>query len=62
MGQATLAIREACQEVKGRMVMQDQAQVIGGVQDLLPTGVEAVAHDFFQPQPITGMRFFQLLS
>ena len=55
IGQATLAIREACSEIRGKMVMQDQKPVIDGIASSLPPGVEGMAHDFFQPQPIKGM-------
>lgn len=55
IGQATLAIREACQDIKGKMIMQDQKEVIDGISGSLPAGVEGMAHDFFQPQPIKGM-------
>ena len=54
MGQATLAIRKACREVKGRMVMQDQKEVIDSVAGSLPIGVVGMAHDFFKPQPVKG--------
>lgn len=54
MGQATVAIREACRGVKGRMVMQDQREVIEGVGGL-PEGVVGMAHDFFTEQPVKGM-------
>lgn len=55
IGQATLAIREACQDVKGKIVMQDQKAVIEGIAAPLPTGVVGMAHDFFTPQPVKGM-------
>jgi hypothetical protein len=55
IGQATLAIREACPEIKGKMVMQDQKQVIDGIASSLPPGVVGMAHDFFKPQPVKGM-------
>ena len=55
IGQATLAIREACPEIKGIMVMQDQKQVIDEVASSLPPTVVGMAHDFFTPQPIKGM-------
>lgn len=54
IGQATLAIREACQEIKGVMIMQDQKQVIDGIAGPLPAGVLGMAHDFFTPQPVKG--------
>jgi hypothetical protein len=56
IGQATLAIREACRDVKGKIVMQDQKEVIEGIAGPLPTGVVGMAHDFFKPQPVKGTR------
>ncbi|KAG0650292.1 O-methyltransferase afvC [Hyphodiscus hymeniophilus] len=53
-GQATTAIRGLCLGIKGKMILQDQAQVIEGITEPLP-GVEKMAHDFFKPQPIKGM-------
>lgn len=52
-GQATTTIRELCHGVKGRMVLQDQIQVIEGITEGLP-GVELMGHDFFKPQPVKG--------
>lgn len=54
IGQATLAIREACRDVKGVMVMQDQREVIEGIISPLPVGVVGMEHDFFKPQSIKG--------
>lgn len=53
-GQAVAAIRELCYGIRGRMILQDQPQVIEGTTDVLP-GVEKMEHDFFTPQPVTGM-------
>jgi hypothetical protein len=55
MGQATFAIRRACQDIPGQMVMQDQAEVIESIQDDIPEGVITMAHNFFTPQPIRGI-------
>ncbi|KAJ6780479.1 hypothetical protein PWT90_08423 [Aphanocladium album] len=60
IGQATLAIREACQDIKGVMIMQDQKQVIDGIAGPLPAGVLGMAHDFFTPQPIKGALFYYM--
>jgi hypothetical protein len=60
IGQATLAIREACSEFKGKMVMQDQKPVIDEISSSLPPGVVGMAHDFFQPQPIKGALFYYI--
>lgn len=55
MGQATFAVRRACQDILGQMVMQDQAEVIESIQDDIPQGVITMAHNFFAPQPIKGI-------
>ncbi|KAK2756393.1 hypothetical protein FQN54_005285 [Arachnomyces sp. PD_36] len=60
IGQATLAIREACAEIKGKMVMQDQKEVIDEVASSLPPGVVGMGHDFFQPQPTKGALFYYI--
>ncbi|PVI05885.1 putative sterigmatocystin 8-O-methyltransferase precursor [Periconia macrospinosa] len=39
-------------ELPGRLVFEDLPTIISSV-DTLPEGVEAVGHDFFQPQPST---------
>ena len=53
-GQATVAIRGLCPRIKGRMILQDQLQVIEGIADPL-SGVEMMGYDFFKPQPVKGM-------
>ncbi|KFY73693.1 hypothetical protein V499_06221 [Pseudogymnoascus sp. VKM F-103] len=60
IGQATLAIREACRDVKGKIVMQDQKEVIEGIAGPLPTGVVGMAHDFFKPQPVKGALYYYI--
>ena len=54
-GQATTAIRDFCSGIKGRMILQDQLQVIEGITEP-PPGVEMMVSDFFKPQPIKGMK------
>ena len=54
MGQATLAIREACHDIEGDMVMQDQQEVIDSIEHEIPAGVIVMSHDFFLPQPVRG--------
>jgi hypothetical protein len=47
----------------GRLVLQDQAEVINSIpEDSLAHGVEAIVHDFFTPQPIHGKRNFAILA
>lgn len=52
-GQATTAIRKLCPDTKGKMILQDQQQVIDRITDPLP-GVEKMGYDFFTPQPVKG--------
>lgn len=40
-------------QFRGRLVLQDQPQVIGQILKISP-GIETMAHDFFTPQPIKG--------
>ncbi|CZR66315.1 related to O-methyltransferase B [Phialocephala subalpina] len=58
-GQATTAIRALCPEIKGKMILQDQPQVIDGIADPLP-GVEKMGYDFFTPQPIKGALIYYI--
>ncbi|KAG9241142.1 o-methyltransferas-like protein [Calycina marina] len=58
-GQASVAIRDFCSGVKGRMILQDQTPVLDGIGQELP-GVEKMAHDFFNPQPIIGALFYYI--
>lgn len=44
--------------LKGRLVLQDLSQTIGIAPGL--DGVEFMAHDFFQPQPVKGAKFYYL--
>jgi hypothetical protein len=39
--------------VKGRLILQDLPEVVESVKDM-PDCMEAMAHDFFTPQPIKG--------
>lgn len=60
MGQQSISFKKAYPDLEGRVIVQDQAQVVSQIQaSPLPgfEGIEAMAHDFFQPQPIKGMRF-----
>ncbi|RMZ75890.1 hypothetical protein DV738_g5206, partial [Chaetothyriales sp. CBS 135597] len=45
-------------ELRGRVVLQDRAEVIEAGQPI--EGVKAMAHDFFTPQVIKGARFYYL--
>lgn len=55
-------VREVCKKIsdlRGRVVIQDLPKIIEGQEAAY--GVEAMAHDFFTPQPIHGEFFFPLL-
>ncbi|KAH8881668.1 S-adenosyl-L-methionine-dependent methyltransferase [Thozetella sp. PMI_491] len=45
-------------ELRGRLVLQDLPQTLKQVPPL--DGVRITAHDFFQPQPVRGARFYYL--
>lgn len=40
-------------QAKGRLVLQDLQSTIDNIQDLSP-GIQAMPHDFFDPQPVKG--------
>lgn len=42
-------------DLKGRLVFQDLPEVFAGIETM--QGVEAMAYDFFTPQPIKGLWF-----
>lgn len=57
MGQQCIFFKKAYPDLKGRVIIQDQAQVVSQIEATpLPgfEGIEAMAHDFFQSQPIKG--------
>ncbi|KAF8851799.1 o-methyltransferas-like protein [Acephala macrosclerotiorum] len=58
-GQATTAIRQLCPDIKGKMILQDQQQVIQAIADPLP-GVEKMGYDFFTPQPVQGALIYYI--
>ncbi|KAJ9256884.1 hypothetical protein DTO195F2_5709 [Paecilomyces variotii] len=54
-------IKENCSGVKGKFILQDQAGVVAEAKDeLARTGIEAMTHDFFQPQPVKGALVYYL--
>jgi len=56
-------IMQTARELKGRFILQDQAGVIeDNGKEIEKDGIEAMAHDFFKPQPVKGMPYqFSLL-
>ena len=51
-GEALRKFRRNHPELRGRIIIEDLPKVIEGQE--VGDGVEAIAHDFFTPQPITG--------
>ena len=45
-------LRKHRPDLRGRLVFQDQPEVFAGIAPI--PGVEAMAYDFFTPQPIKG--------
>lgn len=55
-------IRESAPDLKGRFILQDQESVIeNNGKEVEKYGLEAMPHDFFNPQPVKGMQVFLLL-
>lgn len=55
-GHTSRKIKELCAGVKGRVVLQDRAEVVADAPQI--EGVESMAHDFFAPQPVKGELLF----
>lgn len=47
------AFKQAFPDRKGRLILQDQADVIDDIKHL-PVGIESMPYDFFTPQPVQG--------
>ena len=59
MGHEAIAVHKRFSNLPGRFVLQDLPAVVTQV-DL--DGVEVMAHDFFEPQPLRGELFRQAPS
>ncbi|KAF2870881.1 O-methyltransferase-domain-containing protein [Massariosphaeria phaeospora] len=58
MGQEILEIKQHYIALPGRMIVQDLPSTI---EQVIPAGAfEAIAHDFFTPQPVKGARAYYL--
>lgn len=52
-------LRAKYPDMKGRVILQDLQETIDLVkQKGVPTGVEVLGHNFFEPQPIKGSKFY----
>lgn len=54
LGHATRQIKKLIGDVKGRLVLQDQPQVIEDIKEDLGS-IEKMPHNFFSPNPIKGV-------
>lgn len=57
-GQQSKALRSKCPSVEGRIIVQDMPQTLASAEPA--EGVEFAEHDFFQPQPVEGAKFYYL--
>lgn len=57
-GHELVTFRERFPDVPGRLMLDDLASTFENLT--LPLGVESIAHDFFQPQPVEGARFYYM--
>ncbi|KAL8691296.1 MAG: hypothetical protein Q9224_004209 [Gallowayella concinna] len=46
----------------GRLILQDLAAALGDADSLMQQGIEAMAYDFFAPQPVKGAKAYYLRS
>lgn len=57
-GHELVKFHERFPNVKGRLVLEDLASTFENIS--LPPAIEKLAHDFFQPQPVKGARFYYM--
>ena len=61
VGHNLVAFKQRHPNVLGKLIVQDIPVVVKNAKDL-PTGVEAVVHDFFMPQPVKGAKAYLLAN
>ena len=59
IGHDLLAFHQQFPSIPGKLIVQDLATVVASAQNL-PPGIEAMSHDFFDPQPIKGAKAYYL--
>ncbi|KAF2735371.1 S-adenosyl-L-methionine-dependent methyltransferase [Polyplosphaeria fusca] len=59
IGHQTTDFKKHHPGVRGRLIVQDIASVIESIENL-PAGIEAMAADFFKPQPVRGAKVYFL--
>jgi len=53
-GRDVVALKQEFPQLLGRIINQDLPSVIQEITGKLPEGIEAMAYDFFTPQPVKG--------
>ena len=59
LGHDLIAFRKRFPELSGKLIVQDIPVVVDSIKDL-PTGINAMTHDFFKPQPVKGAKAYYL--
>jgi hypothetical protein len=61
-GQAIKALRDTYPGIPGRLILQDLPMTIEKLDaaEIKSSGFEATSHNFFEPQPIKGARYYHL--
>ncbi|KIN07024.1 hypothetical protein OIDMADRAFT_15974 [Oidiodendron maius Zn] len=61
-GQAIKGLRAQYPDIKGRFILQDLAKTVNqiDVDQAKTEGFEPMVHDFFNPQPIKGAKYYHL--
>ncbi|KAF2655025.1 S-adenosyl-L-methionine-dependent methyltransferase [Lophiostoma macrostomum CBS 122681] len=57
VGHHSIALKERYTQLPGKIVVQDIAPVIDGISSM-PEGIEAMTHDFFEPQPCRNAKIY----
>ena len=60
IGHELLALHATYPSLPGSLVLQDLPTVIDTISPPLPTGIQAMQHDFFAPQPIKGAKAYYM--
>lgn len=51
-GRALQEVKSRCPDLKGRLILQDRTVVVDQIADGELSGIECLAHDFFDIQPV----------
>ncbi|KAJ5645005.1 hypothetical protein N7507_011016 [Penicillium longicatenatum] len=59
-GYQTAAFKEQFPSLSGRVVLQDLPEPVEDAKSVVPSDVERMVHNFFEPQPIKGAKYYYL--